>query len=703
MAAVKRALLLSTGDRFFGPVTNFETGLSRPAEGYFPAIDGLRAIAVLAVLFYHLNGLYLPGGFAGVDIFFVISGFVVTLSVKDRDFRTIPDLLSFFYARRILRIAPALIAVLLFFAIVTNLFIPNAWLSDTNRKTALWAFLGASNIWLAGGGNAYFDPRADFNPFTHTWSLGVEEQFYLLFPFLMGFTVVKGLRRFRSSTFWLTVALSLASLLVCAQTTRSHQQFAFYQIPSRFWELGVGMALALSMSSWRASIASLPRSAVEGIGFIGVAAVVASLLLTDASGFPFPWALSAVIGTAAMIAVVAVRSDTALTTVLASRPPTFIGRISYSLYLWHWPVFVLARWTVGLDDPRVRLAAVAVAVIFAIASYKFIERPFRGSKAIRALPRRIVVTGGVIAIIAATALTRTVFEAREQMSLSVTSDEQVWRPDLLPSASGECRVSRSDRSLRAGYVTTIRRENCGDTAVQRLLVPGDSHALAYIGMLGRLVQDRPFEVSLYADPGCSFMNMMKSRSKMSGTCNRFVDAVIEEITLSIKPSDVVFLPGLRVARFRDQWGGPETSIHPGGDIDEVAVRELANFAASISALGGRVILEAPKPIFRSAPFRCSDWFNRLNPACKPGFEVPREELQERRRNVFDAETDLARSTNNVAVWDPFPILCPSNTCSAYRDGKPMFFDGDHLSGFGNAVLYANFRDQLLGSTLQAAK
>ncbi|MGX5851263.1 acyltransferase family protein [Mesorhizobium sp. PL10] len=676
---------------------------SRSGEGYIPAIDGLRAIAVLAVLLYHLNGSWLPGGFAGVDIFFVISGFVVTLSVKDRDFSSIPGLLSFFYARRILRIAPALVAMLLFFAIVTNLFIPNAWLSDINRKTALLAFLGASNIWLAGRDNAYFDPRAEFNPFTHTWSLGVEEQFYLLFPFLMALTVVQGLKRSGSHTFWLAVTVSLASLLVCAEATRSNLQFAFYQIPSRFWELGVGMALALSVSSWRRSIVSLPRFGVEGIGFIGVAAVAASLLLTDASGFPYPWALFPVLGTAAMIAAVAVRSDTALATALASRSSTFVGRISYSLYLWHWPVFVLARWTVGLDTLSVRLTAVAVAVIFAIASYEFIEKPFRGSNAMRALPRRIVVGGGVIAIVAATALTRTVFDAREQMSLSVTSDVRVWRPDLLPSAFGDCKIIRSDRPLRAGYVTTIERENCGDRAVRRLLVPGDSHALAYIGMLGRLVQDQPFEVSLYNQPGCSFMNMMKSRAKMSETCNTFLDAVIEEITFSIKPSDVVFLPGLRVVRFRDQGGGPEASIYPGGDIDEVAVRELANFVAAVAVSGARVILEAPKPIFRSAPYRCSDWFNRANPACKPGFEVPRDELQERRRNVVEAEMNLARATTNVVVWDPFPTLCPSNTCSAFRDGAPMFFDGDHLTGFGNAILYANFRDQLLESSLHAAK
>ena len=151
---------------------------------YLPYIDGLRAVAVLAVVLYHLNAAWLPGGFTGVDIFFVISGFVVSASV-DRFGRTgAGESLLRFYARRLRRIAPALIVCLLVTCVASGLFIPQAWLSDTSRETGRMAFFGLSNWVLAGTGNDYFSPKVEFNPFTHTWSLGVEEQFYLVFPFL---------------------------------------------------------------------------------------------------------------------------------------------------------------------------------------------------------------------------------------------------------------------------------------------------------------------------------------------------------------------------------------------------------------------------------------------------------------------------------------------------------------------------------------
>lgn len=155
-----------------------------PSRGYVPHIDGLRAIAVLAVILFHLDPAWLPGGFTGVDVFFVISGFVVSASVHRLPPLSLGQSMLRFYARRIRRIAPALLACLLLTAVASVLFIPESWLSEASDKTGLMAFFGFSNWVLAAIGNDYFAPKAEFNPYTHTWSLGVEEQFYLLFPLL---------------------------------------------------------------------------------------------------------------------------------------------------------------------------------------------------------------------------------------------------------------------------------------------------------------------------------------------------------------------------------------------------------------------------------------------------------------------------------------------------------------------------------------
>ncbi len=217
----------------------------RPAATDYRAdIDGLRAVAVLSVMLYHLSAHWLPGGFVGVDIFFVISGFVVSASLTHAPSDRFHRFVAFFYARRLLRIGPALVLVLLTSVLAASLFIPRAWLSEFNERTALYAFFGLSNWVLQTNADTYFAPRAEFNPYTHTWSLGVEEQFYLAFPFLF-FAWVK-LRDSKRGRVAATAALALlgaASLAACVWATKQMPAAAFYGIAFRFWELAVGVLL----------------------------------------------------------------------------------------------------------------------------------------------------------------------------------------------------------------------------------------------------------------------------------------------------------------------------------------------------------------------------------------------------------------------------------------------------------------------------
>ena len=151
-------------------------------HGYIPGIDGLRAVAVLSVLLFHMRGSFLPGGFAGVDVFFVISGYVVSASLLHRHDNHIGRYLLAFYARRIVRIFPALLVCVLLTGVATTMLVPASWLSQTTAYTGLASIFGLSNFALVWFSDGYFSPRAEFNPFTHTWSLAVEEQFYLVFP-----------------------------------------------------------------------------------------------------------------------------------------------------------------------------------------------------------------------------------------------------------------------------------------------------------------------------------------------------------------------------------------------------------------------------------------------------------------------------------------------------------------------------------------
>ncbi|WP_321919168.1 acyltransferase family protein [Paraburkholderia tropica] len=208
-------------------------------------IDGLRAIAVLSVIVYHLNASWLPGGFAGVDVFFVISGFVVAMSVSELRDISLGRFLAYFYARRLVRITPALVVMLLATFVASALFIPEAWLSSTNQRTGLWAFLGLSNFVLAADTGNYFSPIAEFNPFTHTWSLAVEEQFYLSFPWLF----YMWLRGRKSLSRWIILAALVGSFVCAIWLGRANQTYAFYMIWSRYWELAVGVLLFQFMAA----------------------------------------------------------------------------------------------------------------------------------------------------------------------------------------------------------------------------------------------------------------------------------------------------------------------------------------------------------------------------------------------------------------------------------------------------------------------
>ncbi|WP_245318207.1 MULTISPECIES: acyltransferase [unclassified Mesorhizobium] len=218
---------------------NFGSTSERSSKDYLAFLDGLRAIAILSVVFYHLYGDRFPNGFLGVDVFFVISGFVVSYTVSRRyrgqsAFHFVLE----FYARRFTRIMPALLLCLLVSALATFLFVPDAWLSTSISKTASSAFVGLSNIFLAKGTD-YFSPVTEFNPFTHTWSLGVEEQFYVVFPLLF-FPWVMGPRGKRFSAL-VYGALAVASVAIWLHLLDANPLQAFYMPHSRFWQLACGI------------------------------------------------------------------------------------------------------------------------------------------------------------------------------------------------------------------------------------------------------------------------------------------------------------------------------------------------------------------------------------------------------------------------------------------------------------------------------
>lgn len=234
----------------------------------------------------------------------------------------------------------------------------------------------------------------------------------------------------------------------------------------------------------------------------------------------------------------------------------------------------------------------------------------------------------------------------------------------------------------------------GELSGRKLFVIGDSHAAAYNTMLTQLEDEHGIEVHLYFKGGCAPAQLLKP---LNSGCVQFIKETLDEVLRLSSPGDMVFLPSLRMNRFADQWETFDEASVIARQIRDNTPENRAKILRETSELLSRlekkslyVLIDAPKPVFKSPPFRCADWFNSNNPVCLYGFTMKRDFLLSQRKPVMDLLESLARMHPDLIVWDPFPILCPEEVCSAFDEGGPLFFDGDHLTAHGNRVLYPSF-------------
>jgi peptidoglycan/LPS O-acetylase OafA/YrhL len=652
---------------------------------YLTGIDGLRAISILAVMLYYINGgTFLQGGFTGVDVFFVISGYVISKSLYEKPTLSFPGYLAEFYKKRILRIIPALVVCLIVTITVSAMFIPAGWLSSTNSPIGLAAFFGYSNYELISSTSGYFSPRAEYNPFLHTWALGVGAQFYLVFPLLfyiwLRFAKNKSVIGYLSRG--LLVGLAVLSFVYAHSQTSSSPMQAFYLLPSRFWELAAGALLfqlhtsnlGLCRSRRMSTVVLAPGIVLLAIGFV----------YASQYDFPYPWAMVPVAG--AVLAISGIThtsgSPSVIHRLLQSPVVTFIGKLSYSLYLWSWPVVVLLRWTIGFDQLGHVVIYLVVTFVLAAASYRFIESPIRANAYLLRLKNWKLIPAGLVVVFVSYSLANYIDQAQSRISLSVTKDSQTWYP--------------------YGYVAPIPSDSqYADLAGRKLFVIGDSHTAAYRMMLKEVSSELGIEVLTYERGGCGVANLYKPVS-MSYGCQPFFDRTFAEIHTLAQPDDIIFLASLRLPNLADQFEPfDEATVMPRVEREmapeniQTALDDAIQQIDQLNIPGIHILIDAPKPEFKAPPYRCSDWFNKMNPICAPGLSVDRAYLLALRQPVMDSLAALESRYPNLTVWDPFPVLCTSEVCSAFDGDKPLIFDGDHLTGHANRVLEPSFKNQLL--------
>ena len=653
---------------------------------YIPAIDGLRAIAVLAVIIFHLDPKLLPGGFAGVDVFFVISGYVVARSLAVHAHERLGSFLVGFYSRRIRRILPALVFCLLTTVVLTILFVPESWLSSTVQQAALYAFFGMSNIALVWFQDGYFSPRAEFNPFVHTWSLSVEEQFYLILPFLIYVwfkTIDAKRRRVVLLNASIIPLLALASLLLAAGVAHTRPDWNFYMLPSRFWELAAGVMLFQLQHKGSLPMLS-SRSLQAGMMLVGFVLIGWCFVAADVNAFPYPWAVAPVLGTVLLIwAVSDAGASSRLRLALTNPPMIFLGKASYSLYLWHWPVFTLMRWTVGLEGIEFQFLALLLTLLLALFSYAVIEIPARRAQWL-AVPEPRAIYLGLTLIVVSWFASFQMFNQRHHLSLSVTANGWVW----YPYAYQDNNPSQARPGLLAG---------------RQIFVIGNSHTKAYEVMISLLEQRQAIKATVMLTGECAVGNLHYPVKGIPG-CEAMIKNYLAQIMVQSKPGDIVMFASLRTSRLTDQWSrnDPQAVLKKATnqaaiDAVEAARLETIPIMRQLQDKGLYVLIDAPKPVLLGPAYRCSDWFNKNNPICQGGFAVSEDFMRQLREPVMQSMEQVAQEFPNVRLWDPLPFLCHDGQCSPFdADGLPLFFDGDHLSGHGNRVLYPSFEAKVLG-------
>jgi hypothetical protein len=331
----------------------------------------------------------------------------------------------------------------------------------------------------------------------------------------------------------------------------------------------------------------------------------------------------------------------------------YLGKISFSLYLWHWPTIVILRWTSGIENIAVTSFALLLTLGLSIFSYHFVEQPIRNHQPYRNQQNSGAILIGLLILAFFLSLTVLLMKSHQVISLSVTKNSHIWY------ASRDVKVEQLDNSYP------------GKFSGKTVFVIGDSHAEAYARMINKVSQETGIQNHIYSQAGCPVINLTEPTQER---CPSFIDYSLGEVKKLANPGDVILFAGLRIARLSDQKDFSEDEslakqYSPEAILNrKLALAEAENIVEVLSESGVSIVIDAPKPVFRADPYRCSDWFNKRNPSCAPGFTLDRTFFLAYRKPIMDSINQLTRDYHNVSMWDPSSQLCPLNPCSA--------FDGD---------------------------
>jgi peptidoglycan/LPS O-acetylase OafA/YrhL len=615
---------------------------------YRPDIDGLRAVAVLAVLAFHY-GAPIPGGFTGVDVFFVISGFLITSKLRDDIVAGMFSVLGF-YDRRMRRILPALLTMLAITLLAGRFLLMPGDYKAVADSSATAAF-GVSNFFFLDN-TGYFDQASNLMPLLHTWSLAVEEQFYVAWPLLL-FVIARG--RSRPDTAALLAGTVILGFAVSLLWFDADPKAAFYMAAPRAWELAVGAVLVF--------LPPLPRIIGETAIASGLALVGAGFLLISASSFPGVAALSPCAGAALVIWPRLERARIA--SLLGHLSP--IGLISYSLYLWHWPVWVLFRIYINNGMPGIRetLALAALSIVLAALSYRFIEQPFRKR---RWPPMQTVWTGlaGCTLIFCCAAYV----DSADGLPGRISQESYKMR-SLAAMWEWPCRGSQNFENLPE-LCTFGAQWSAG---VDKAVLWGDSNAEQLPPLLDDAAKEAKVSITLL--PTCPAIldgKTARTRNEWLPDYNKHCgETRAEMLSVLSRRADI------KLVILAASWSTLMPGL-TGEDVDKLFEASLRDTVSRILATGKKVVLIATIPQWSHDPTACELLnIGLLRRQCGDADRfLPRSAINNFQIESLKVLRRVAAEYPAIHLIIPTDRLCSTDKCVTRVNGEPIYRDSLHF-------------------------
>jgi len=628
---------------------------------YLPEIDGLRAFAVVAVITNHFYKDILPGGYLGVDIFFVISGFVITSSLYQKPSENFSDFIIGFYERRIKRLVPALSIFVLIMSIAICLVNPKPNLS---LWTGLTALFGLSNVYLLDKATDYFAQSTELNIFTHTWSLGVEEQFYILFPFLIWFSGFgRQTKNGARNLFLMVGTLAITSLIGFLYLYPINSSAAYFLMPTRFWEMASGCLLFIGFHKKKSIEQFLEK----------IPPLLMLLLIIGIMYLPISMTTISTVSVVALSAVLigSLKKQTTAFKIFTHPKVVYIGLISYSLYLWHWGVLSISRWTIGIHWWSVPFQ-VALMFGLAIISYRYIETPLRKGNWFGKRWKTIAVGGGIIftfsgGIIAlGRPLNGQLYTGNKKFEKLITRSRDFDDSEM--GYSGKNCHFKDTKFLISSLKNCFLKAN---NQKRTFFFAGNSHTDHHRTLHYKLHKKNKVNIFSASISRCIFPG--------KSDCKKDSQSIIKEwILVNMREGDVVVISNRYISNYNKKTNSKNNYNWL---LDKYSIKSINEFNNLVLSKGGKTILFAPTPEYEVSIQECKpDWFKPfLDSNCKK----PIERVKKERSKVYFLINNYLDKT--ILVYDPLNDICFEGICSITdKQSNPLYSDDNHLTDFANS-------------------